>query len=165
MILNTYPPDGAKFLGKEKDRFANPVGYAISQGAESLLNWLSGKDEPNGEISLALDDIIRIRAVQNFSPSEALAFIFLLKKAVREELGGEIARDKRFEEFLELESKIDELAMSSFDIYMKCREKLYEIRVKEFKNRLFHLLERANLIYEIPEWKTDFSHDKTDQVE
>jgi hypothetical protein len=34
-------------------------------------------------VSTFLDGIVRIRAVQNFAPSEAVAFIFHLKKVIR----------------------------------------------------------------------------------
>ncbi len=154
MILETYPADTSRFLKKQKDRFANPVGSAISQGIEGLFDeLLQGMD--SGRVSTFLDNIIKVRAVQDFSPSQAMAFIFLLKKVIREELGGEIQEDGLAEELLRLESRIDILALLSFDIYMKCREKIYEIRVNEVKNTVHMLLKRANLICEIPEQESD----------
>ena len=45
------------------------------------------------------------------------------------------------------ESKIDTMALLAFDIYMKCREKIYEIKLDEVKGereRLFRLLERID---------------------
>ena len=42
------------------------------------------------------------------------------------------------------ESNIDELASAAFDIYLKCREKISELRVSEAKaegDRAFRLLE------------------------
>ena len=105
-----------------------------------------------------LDQVIRIRAVQDFSPAQAVGFIFLLKKAVREQLEKDI-REKRLSEEISLfESKIDELALLSFDIYMKCREKIYEIRVNEVKNRtcrLMEFLEKKGFI-----WSSDEESDQ-----
>jgi hypothetical protein len=43
----------------------------------------------------------------------------------------------------------------SLDIYTKCREKLYELRVKEVKNRVGRLIERANMMCGIPEKEGD----------
>lgn len=158
MILETYPADTSTFLKKQKDRFANPVGSTISQGIEGLFDELL-KEMDSDKVSTFLDKIIRVRAVQDFSPSQAMAFIFLLKKVIREELGREIRENGLAEELLKLESRIDILALLSFDIYMKCREKIYEIRVNEVKNTVHMLLKRANLICEIPEQEPDLRDD------
>ncbi|MCL0091586.1 RsbRD N-terminal domain-containing protein, partial [Dehalococcoidales bacterium] len=113
---------------QEKDRFANPVGYTISKEIEVLYEELI--DGMNfDKLSTSLDNIIKIRAVQDFSPSQAIAFIFLLKKAVKEELADEIGGNW----WLKFESRIDKLALLAFDIYMKCREKIYQIKVNKVK--------------------------------
>jgi len=52
---------------------------------------------------------------------------------------------------IDLESRIDGLALLSLDIYMKHREKLYEIRVNEVKNRVSGLMRSAGLISELEE--------------
>jgi hypothetical protein len=46
-------------------------------------------------------------------------------------------------ELIERESRIDGLALLCFDIYMKRREKIYEIKVNEIKNRASGLLRKA----------------------
>ncbi|MBW2145835.1 MAG: RsbRD N-terminal domain-containing protein [Deltaproteobacteria bacterium] len=149
LILETYPADTSRFLKKEKNPFANPVGHTISKEMEALYEELiRGMDYD--KVSPFLDNIIRIRAIQNFSPSRAIAFVFLLKKVIRDELGKEIKENRLFEKLVEFESRVDELALLSFDIYMKCREKLYEIRANEVRNRSFRLLERANLVLQDP---------------
>jgi hypothetical protein len=136
LILEAYPPDVSNFLKLEKDRFANPVGYAISTGTETLLDEvIHGAD--SDRIISALDSIIRIRAVQDFTPSQALAFVFLLKKAVREELkikgSGFTTLDSSelYEEFLQFETRIDGLASLAFDVYVKCRDDINRIKVGE----------------------------------
>lgn len=150
LVLGTYPADTSRFLKQEKDRFINPVGYAISQEIEALYDeLLQGMNFD--KLADCLDNIIRIRAVQDFSPSQTIAFIFLLKKAIREELASEITENRVFEELLKFESRIDKLVLLAFDIYMKCREKVFEIRVNEVKaerERVFKLLERTNLTME-----------------
>lgn len=145
LILETYPCDTSGFFEKEKDQFANPVGYTIRKEIETLFTDIV-RGVNSHDISKSLDKIIRIRAVQNFSPSQAVVFLFLLKRAIREELESAIKDDHIFDEFLALHSRIDELALLTFDTYMKCREKIYEIRVNEVKRASFKLLERANLI-------------------
>ena len=150
LILDTYPADSSRFFKQEKDRFANPVGYTISLEIETLFDELLHGMNP-AKLSASLDNIIRIRAVQDFSPSQAVAFVFLLKKAVREELESKIRKNQLFEELLKFESRIDELALRAVNIYMGCREKIYETRVNEVKaerERVFKLLERTNPRYD-----------------
>lgn len=153
LILETYPADTSNFLKNQKNRFTNPVGHTISQGIDRLFEELLSETDfnPNVLESSPLYNIIRIRAVQDFTPSRAIAFILLLKKVIREELKDSLREDGIAGELLTFESKIDDAALLSFDIYMKCREKIYEIKVNEFKNMTFRLLQRANLICEIEE--------------
>jgi hypothetical protein len=143
-IYESYPPEAAIFLRKEKDHFDNPVGYRISQGLEGLYGALLQEMERD-QILNCLDEIIRIRALQDFAPSQALAFIFLLKDIIREELAEEIRKDDLAQEVLELESRIDGLALLGFDVYSKRREKIHEIRTSEMKSRISALLRRAGI--------------------
>ncbi|OIP89959.1 MAG: hypothetical protein AUK24_05425 [Syntrophaceae bacterium CG2_30_49_12] len=150
MILEAYPPEAAKFFKQEGNRFANPVGYTLLREIEPFyMELLEGLDAE--KISPFLDRIIRIRAIQDFSPSQAVAFVYSLKKVIREELAMEIHERRLYEDLLKFDSRIDELALIAFDIYMQCREKIYEIRVDEVRNRVFSLLKRANLISDISE--------------
>ncbi len=96
-------------------------------------------DELTGGFDLAkvtpvLDEIVHIRAVQDFRASEAVGFIFLLKPVVRKLFAGPALEA--------LDRRIDELALAAFDLYMRCREKAAEIRVHEARRRVY-LLERA----------------------
>jgi len=45
-----------------------------------------------------------------------------------------------------LEEDLDKLALQAFDIYMGCRERIFELRVNELRNLMFGALERANLV-------------------
>jgi hypothetical protein len=142
LILETYPPDTISFLKSQKNRFDNPVGYTISEAIEGLCEeLLQGMDSER--ISSFLDNIIRIRAMQDFTPSRAIGFIILLKRVIREELANEIREHQMFEELLTLESKIDDLTNISFDIYMKCREKLYKLKANEARNLTHRILQRS----------------------
>jgi hypothetical protein len=144
-IITSYPKDSQGFLKRTKSQFANPVGCIIGKEIETLYDEVIKGDNPD-KISACLDTIIRIRAVQDFSPSQAVAFVLQLKEIVREESGN--GHSPEMDAF---ESKMDELLLLAFDVYSKCRQKIYEIRVREVKNQVGKLLERANLIVEIPE--------------
>jgi hypothetical protein len=54
-----------------------------------------------------------------------------------------------FRELLTLESRIDQLANASFDIFMKCREKLYEIRANELRNWTYRALQKTGFYKEV----------------
>lgn len=144
-IIKSYPEDGQGFLKREKSQFANPVGLTISTEIETLYDEIIRGDDTE-KISSCLDSIIRIRAVQDFKPSRAVAFVLQLRQIIREELG-----DGHPGEMHILGNRIDEIALLAFDVYSACRQKISDIRVNEVKNQVGKLLERANLIVEIPE--------------
>ena len=159
LIIDTYPADSQRFLREQKDRFANPVGTTITRAVESLYRELLQEMDPE-KVTASLDEIVRIRAVQDFTPARAMSFLFQLKKVLREELQQEIKESTAAcEELLALESRVDEMALRGFDLYMNCREKVYEIRAKEAKNHVSRLLQRAGLLSEIPSWDSDRKKD------
>jgi hypothetical protein len=150
LVLDTYPKQSHNFLSKQKNRFANPVGQSIFEGIESIYDELVGEANSD-KISLFLDNVIRVRAIQEFSPSQAIGFIFGLKKIIKDELESEIQEHGISEEWVAFDSRIDSLALLCFDIYTKCRQEIFDIRVNEVKNRSSRLLKMAGLVYEIPD--------------
>lgn len=138
-IAETYPLDGAKFIENKKDQFNNPVGHIISREIRVIYRQLiNGMElEP---LRSSLENIIKIRNVQEFTSSQAISFIFLLKKAIREELRKEIDNQLLLSELLVFEANIDQAALLAFDIYTSSRESLYRIRVDEIKRRSIHFL-------------------------
>lgn len=154
LILETYPADSRKFFRTQEDRFANPVGVNIREGIEGLFESLvKGIDREDKAFSDFLDQVIRIRAVQQFSPAKAVGFIFLLKTAIRQTLEQELKSSELLKELMEFESRIDGLALMAFNIYMQCRETLFEVRVNEIRSLVSRILERACEKYGMPsEW-------------
>jgi hypothetical protein len=146
-VLESYPEDTSKFLRKEKDPFANPVRNTILRGIEGIYDEiLKERDSPEA-LNAFLDKVIRIRSVQDFSPSQALVFIFSLKAVIREVLDKEIRENHLYEPLLRLESRVDALALRAFDVYVGCREEVYELRVSEVKRQresALRMLERSD---------------------
>ncbi len=162
-VLETYPSDTTNFLKKQKNSSANPVGSTIFNGLEKILDkFLQGTDFDSSPDFL--DNIIRIRAVQDFTPSQALHFIFLLKKAVSEELKEKIFAHNMHDELSALEDKIDSLALLAFDNYMKCREKIYELKANEVQRWTFRQVQKANQIYGSHKSKHDFQFAERKEV-
>ncbi len=154
-ILDSYAAETAKFLRDKSKRFTNPVGSTIYKGIENLLDEIIDDNSDSDRLSLFLDNIIRIRAIQDFSASQAVAFMFSVKDIIRQEVETSYASDqvlpKRIlDELRDLDAKIDSLTLMSFDIYMQCREKLYEIKANEARNMTYRLLQQARLITESP---------------
>lgn len=86
LLLEDYPPETLRFLKGQRDRFANPVGSIFQEAIAGLYEELVGEGDFTRAAPL-LDAIVRIRAVQDFPPSRALAFVPRLKQVVREALG------------------------------------------------------------------------------
>jgi len=150
LAAQTYAVDTAEFLKSKTDPFANPVGSAMITGLDGILDQLIHTMDPQ-TLNSHLDSIIRIRAVQNFSPSQATVFILSLKKMLREYLAKELQDSRLAAEFIEFESRIDQICLMAFDIYMQCREKVYQISANETRNRTFRAFERAGLMNESPD--------------
>ena len=130
LILETYPGETASLMRKDRNQFTNPVGFTISKEIEALFKGLLGDINLAG-LSTSLSAILKIRSIQDLSPSQAVGFIFLLKKAIGETIQGEGQKETIQDEWLRFQSKIDELALHAFDVYMDCRERISEIRVKK----------------------------------
>ena len=155
LVFDSYPAETSRFLRSKKNGIANPVGASIRDGADKLYDWLvEGNVSDVESIRVPLDNIVRIRAVQEFSAAHSMGFVFSLKTAVREILREEIRRQQLFEELLAFESKIDALSLLAFDNYSKCREQLHQIRAAEIRNRTSRILERVCQKYGMPsEWE------------
>lgn len=149
LIAETYPAETARFLTTKKDQFANPVGHFIENGTAAVLDAIVGTGDLDGIVE-HLDPVVRIRAVQDFKPSEAVGFVFQLKRAVRREAGAEIEAGGLQDELVSFESRVDELAGIAFDTYARCRQQIHEIQIKEIKNRTAVLMRRMNLLIDEP---------------
>ena len=138
--LETYPTTSRDFLIGEKDSFRNPVGHTLRERLASLLEGLLGAQEVTDLVPI-LEPLVRLRAVQDFTPSQALSFLFLLKDVAREEMArrGESASP----EYERLEARVDRLALAAFDLYLRCREEICTIQVNEAKRSLFVQLHHA----------------------
>ena len=152
VTVDTYPAETSLFLKKQKDQFANPVGHTLAQGTEAIFDaLLYGDDAEKSEKSASfLDSIMRIKAVQEGAPSRALVFIFLLKAIIREILGQAVQEPSIAEELAALESSIDALGLRAFDSFIKCREKIYELKANETRNMTYRLLQKAQMLCEVP---------------
>jgi hypothetical protein len=140
-VLSSYPGQSAEFLATERDPFRNPVGSTIRRALGILLDeLLLGMDQ--GRLDAALDSIVQIRAIQDLPASRAVEFLFQLKDILRTQLAGP---DREL-----LDSRIDDLTLLAFDLYVKYRERTYQAKANEARRRVF-VLERKLMLSEDPD--------------
>ena len=140
--IDTYPPQSARVLGKDSDRFDNPVGAVTRESLEDVLNLICGPFTRE-DLEKALDPVIRIRAVQAFSAADAVSFIFMLKDIGEELL--DAAHTKQFDKV------VDAVALAGFNRLMKCKEDIFLLKATESKRRIHRAFERAGLVAELSE--------------
>ncbi len=145
-VHGSYPFGTIGFLRTQSNRFANPVGYRTGEAATALFAALLADDPNQKALGQALDDLIRVRAIQDFSPEEAVGVIFLLKRLLWEEIGVQIKEHGLVDGFRAVEEKIDACALMSFGIYARCRESIHMMRAEEFRRGQAQLLRRAERI-------------------
>ncbi|MEW6348192.1 MAG: RsbRD N-terminal domain-containing protein [Thermodesulfobacteriota bacterium] len=164
-VIDTYHPDSKKHFSSRVNRFANPVGSQIREGIEAILDGLlDGLDARSESMAKHLDVIVRIRAVQDFSASQAVGYLFFLKEVVRDLAGKQPGSSIRSQELWNFDSRVDALALYSFDIYSQCREKLFDIRVYEVKSQVRKILEVIERKSAKEEVESDRTDDNADSV-
>ena len=144
LVLATYPSQAVTFLQKEKDGFRNPVGATIRRAIGELAGGLLAEADA-GDLAAPLEAMVRMRAVQSFSPAQAVGFVFLFRRALREVLKDEL-REARAEELLDVDARLDGLALMAWDSYATCREKVSDLRAREATARTYALLKRAGFL-------------------
>ncbi len=145
--LATYPTDAGAFFSKVNDRFTNPVGARLAEGIESLVDKILS-DADAEELCEALEPLMQLRAIQDFTPARAVSFVFAFKESVEKELSSYLDEPDAFSDYMELNRRIDQLALFAFDIYTKYKQKTYEIRVDEIKRSMAGLMRRTGMFIE-----------------
>jgi hypothetical protein len=154
LIAGSYPRATSEFLAKQADRFCNPVGHAISANIGPIYDQVVSAMNRE-ELLHALDGIIRIRAVQDFTPSEAVAFVFQLKAVIRDVMDEQLRESGRWDDLAKLEARIDHVALLAFEKYTECRETLREIRGQQIERGTIRLRERPSVRSAVPQHKEE----------
>lgn len=124
--VGAYPAGSRPFLAADGDPFRNPVGHTLHDNLTVLVReCLGGMDRRAMEP--AVDALMRLRAVQDFSPGDALRFLFDLRA---------IALDAGIPLPVDFSARVDEIALLAFDKYMACREQIFDLRARELRSRL-----------------------------
>jgi len=129
--LDTYISSG--FFKRSTDKFANPVGANVREGLTRLYNLIIKGADPQ-EYTEPLDQVIRIRAVQDFTPAEAVAPILELKWVVKQIFSADKSCRELLPELDSFDCDVDRAALAAFDLYIECRERLHRARIRELKS-------------------------------
>jgi len=139
-VFSDFKPEAVKFL-HGMDRFANPLGQSYSRGLRDIL--LALRSDKPGEVGAVIEHLMKLRAVQvELAPSQALAFLFELKRIIRQECRQEWSAQLD-QEWPELAGRIDRLALQAFDDYMASRELLCQVRIRELQSGRHILTDQA----------------------
>ncbi len=133
-VYASYPLDTTGFLRTKKDDFCNPVGEITTTMAHFLFDAASGEHVLELKLRDALERFVKLRSVQDFTPSHGLGVLFIFKQFYREAFMEECAAKGALKEYLECESRIDTLFLMAFDMYVASRETLAESRIAEIRN-------------------------------
>ena len=113
----------------------------MAEGLTGILVHFKNRGE---NFSIALDQITRVLAIQDFPPSRSMALFYELKEIVRD-IAKKDGVSFRAKDWGEFNSRLEQMTLEAFDSYVDHREKIYQIKVDESKNRAFMLLKKAGL--------------------
>jgi len=129
--LSTYT--SSDFFKREKDKFANPVGGSIRGALEQLFDLLVDNKDPQ-QFREPVEKFVRIRAVQEFTPAQAVAPLNAVKHITREIFAADKERSVFIKDLYDFEFNVDLAVLAAFDLYMESRERLYQTRIHEIKS-------------------------------
>lgn len=146
-----YPFASAGFLRTQRDPFANPVGQRSREVSEILFRAVLGLAHDGTQLRNALEEFVRVRAMQDVGAETSLAVMFAYKGIVRaylkertiritEELGAELGA---------MDERCDTTALLAFGIYARSREAFYNARIEDYRRRnsqIMRLAKRHGLI-------------------
>jgi hypothetical protein len=134
-VLEDYPPDTQRFFKENKGPYSNPIGYTLRRGMEGILDQVL-RPVSIEEDRVILEPVMKIRAVENLPPSqEGARFILPLREVLSDIVKEEMRRDLVGQEWLDLNSRINRLALLGINLYSECREKVNQLRIKEWGKR------------------------------
>ncbi|WP_172136644.1 hypothetical protein [Adlercreutzia sp. ZJ473] len=110
-------------------RYDNPTGFRMRQAADDVAVWLLSDDDAAG-VPTSVEDLCRVKALQDSKPSSALKPLYDLKPRVLAWLRAHEAPEA-------LNTRAAERAelafLHSVDCYLRCREDLNRLRLDEVR--------------------------------
>lgn len=102
------------------------VENSASKITDAILELYSGKSFEETRVEEPIDDLMRFLATdRNLSPGDSIKLLMELRDVIADELSLE------GEERLKFNLGVEKLILKAFDAYMACREKIFELRLRE----------------------------------
>lgn len=132
-----YPFATAGFLRTSADAFANPVGARSRELSEILCGAVIGLPHDGKALRAALEEFVRVRAVQDVPVETALQVMFAYKTIFRDFLKERTVTldDVMRGELEAMDERCDTLALLAFGIYVRAREAFHSARVEDVRRR------------------------------
>ncbi len=130
LALVHYPPQTRRFLVEATDPFRNPAGRIYRETLGVVLEELLGLCNWQ-RIRGALEELIRLRALLGLKPSEAVGFLAELRRLIGCRVPLESAQSST------LDGRVERLLLEAFDLYLECRERMYQARLNEIRRARF----------------------------
>ena len=139
--LALFSDQKQSLIRTQMNQFQNPIRHEIYGGLKAILENFEGENEKFNE---AIEQICRVMAIQDFPPSKAIALFYELKEIVND-MVKKLEQDLTGKEFEEFNYNIEKMTLKTFDCYCSHREKIYQLKVDESKNKAYMLIKKAGL--------------------
>ncbi len=139
--VSVYPEGMQTLVCGDKSSFSNPCGQNLSSDIDRFLRAVE-KNESANELAARLTITVKIRSVQNISPSTALSFVPGLKNVLRDCYQKRHHRDVPLETYLEWSAVIDGATLAALDLYTEQRTRIAEVCIGDVKRRISGIMSR-----------------------
>ena len=139
--LSLFSNQKQSLIKTQMNQFQNPIRHEIQGGLKMILENL---EEKNDKFNEAVEQICRVMAIQDLPPSKAIALFYELKEIVHDRVI-KTNNTLKSEDFLEFNTNIENMTLKAFDCYCSHREKIYQLKVDESKNKAYMLIKKAGL--------------------
>lgn len=150
-VFATYPLETVGFLRTKSDPFTNPAAHMTREAAGALYDAATGEEVEPDSVKRSVERFVKLRAVQKFAPSQSMGVFYVMKPILREKVLPEMRDKGLLDAYLEVESRLDTLALLAFDIYMAARETVAESRIREIRSQHAQLARWAQRLEGAPD--------------
>lgn len=105
-VFAMYPFETTGFIRTQRDQFANPVGHATRAAGEQIYDAVTGRDVDMEKVHASVAALIRIRAVQDLKPEQAVGVLYLYKSVLRELLLADMLAAGDVQGFLDMGDRL-----------------------------------------------------------
>lgn len=118
--------------GENASRFANPIAYHMDKAAHEGVLWLLAEEGASDPIPESIDDLCRVKAVQDLTEEVALGPIYSLRELKVAHLDS--AYDTKEQAAL-VDERLETLMGHVQECYRASKEKIQRIRAEEVERQ------------------------------